>query len=243
MKKHKRLLNEIIELLKSGYSEDYILDHVQKQIQDPNSLEYPKELLALANSMIEEEFATKSRDVWTLHISRYNAEVNRLLNTPELDPNEIGKSISHEQWQASRDKKIKNYNSALDVMNQQETLLQLINKTTVIEINEEVTGSIHKPKYNLDVLTFEEQVELMNLLDKAKEGKMENISVTAVMTEHPAASETSLQPREEPINIQQIKHEQILPETNTIGITDPFAHLKETTHHNAKKILLQLLNK
>jgi len=173
----------------------------------------------------------KAMQVIPLHIERYNRQIDRLLSVQMFSEEdyEFGK-VKKQQYYRQRNKKIKAYSDAVDTMIQKERLLQFHTSGFNIKITEEKT-EIHieaKSKYNLDLLSHEEKVELLRLYEQAKK---QQSSIPSVSYNNQQQGETIDIPHEEvkePANVTQIKQiEAPIITEFTLKPVDPLKKLQE----------------
>jgi hypothetical protein len=134
----------------------------------------------------------------------------------------------------SREKKIKACYQVLETMFQKERLLQIHNKNFNFNIN--TTETIKEVKVtksipDLHKLTFEEQVELYEIMMEAKEDENEMISVKVVNQETKTTITEDIEAEViEPANVELIKQEEIKPEVikKPLDNFDPTARLRES---------------
>jgi hypothetical protein len=123
----------------------------------------------------------KAVQVVALHIERYSRQIDRLLaveccSNEDYENGKVGKT----QYYRQRNKKIKAYNDAIDTMIQKERLLQFHSSGFKISITEEKTEVNYTklPKWDLSALSDEEQVEILELMLKAKKNQSILLSIT-----------------------------------------------------------------
>src|SRR5687768_12095893 len=102
MKNKKKLDNPVdvsVALIKLGHSDSYIESHLlQVPVNNVTSEEQAKQVVLDAHELISQEHDKNLKDVWMLHKSRYQKEINRLLAVEELDEKQIGISCTYEEW-------------------------------------------------------------------------------------------------------------------------------------------------
>lgn len=244
MRKNKKLVDKTLELLRYGYSEIFILNQIQENIKGRDALSQAKEILSQACKTIKEEHSHKHQEIWSLHLSRYYNEVNRLLQVEELPASSINKTISYRQWQASKNKKVKAYCDAVSTISQLQVLLQLVSTTTVVDINEKISITEHnmQAKWDCTKLILDEKRELYELIKKSKINMSEVRSISQ-STSYVQANEILVEEVvQSPVNINQIMHEQSTPvhQPNISNNSDPIFKLKEGLRKAAAKHFQQI---
>lgn len=244
----KKWVVEAVELMKQGYSTSYIRQQIAASKKGKVNSVVIDNILATVNELIFTESLTGKEQVKMIHVRRYNRQINRLLATEELDFDKISVDkdgdligeYSYDEWFASREKKKTNYWNAIAALQQKEKVLQFHNDGFEFEINTEENVNVvdKKPKYDVTKLTFEEQLELYELMKKAKKGENELLSVVESvksLSQEVQDAEAVVIP---PANIEQIAHEklEVVVEKPTFVI-DPTARLKERMKQIAARTL------
>lgn len=244
MTKNKRdkLIDQVIDKIKEGYSNQYLMTYLTETASGISDEDEAQEIISEAQSIISGEHSTKKEDIFSLHLRRYNNQIRKLLDTEELDANEIGKTITFRQWELSHERKIKAFLKALATMKQKEVLMMLTSDATVIKMNDEVIINTNvqepQPSFNLDAVTWEELVDFYQLLEKSKvrEGDVPQSVKQANTAPISEAVQIATQP-EEQVNIEAIKHEiKALPDNSQPSI-DPTKKLRE----NLMRIAVQTM--
>lgn len=226
-----------IQLIKEGYSKDFVIQNLIENSIDIITPDQAKGIFSEAESFVKNEYDRKVTDIWNLHSTRYRKQISRLLATEELEERNIAISCTYEEWQASRQKKIKAYDQALTTMKQLENLC-LIHHESILEINDDTQINIDetKQKINLTKLTFDEQLELLQLMQKARIDNNELKSVSEAILSSVLEDENILQLIPEEPNVGQIKQEEIEPQPNAPAFnSNPTKKLIE----NLKRIAAQ----
>jgi hypothetical protein len=149
----------------------------------------------------------KAVQVVALHIERYSRQIDRLLSvTTSSDEDYDNGKVSKTQFYRQRNKKIKAYNDAIDTLIQKERLLQFHSSGFKISISEEKTEiNYHtQPKWDLSALSDEEQVEILELMLKAKKNQSIPLSITPYTGKQDESIEAAEVVEERP-NIELIK--------------------------------------
>lgn len=236
--RRKDIVANIVELKKEGKSNKVIIDHLLEKTHGKVSRNMLENLTKEADLFIQNEHIQEVNLVVSIHTQRYNQAITDLLKVEELSQDDIVSSdgkmivsedgtisekqgITYQQWQASRDRKIKAYDEALNTMQQKENLLQLVNLDLEIDINEKIDINIksEKPKYDFSLLTFEERVELMELCDEAAMDHDEIMGTIEVIDEKPEET-VDVEVEILPANVEQIK--QVEPEGEKESVVTHF---------------------
>jgi hypothetical protein len=215
--KLKQWIVKAIELLKEGCSPAFIKQHIALNKKGAVTVGILDKILSAAHTEISSEYVNKRSEVVALHIQRYNKQIKKLLAVEELDQDMINSEeeggITYEAWMKSREKKIKAGYLAMETMFQKERLLQLHNKNFNFNFNQ--TETIKEVKTvkaipDLSKLTFDEQVELYELMMEAKEDENENISVKVINQETKINVTEDIEAEiVEPANVELIKQETV----------------------------------
>jgi hypothetical protein len=172
-----------------------------------------------------------------LHLVRYYNTINWLLKIEELPFGQVllGK-ISHQQWLASRNRKSKACHNVLDTMQQAETLIGIHNESFTVEINEDIDVTVNKkkPNYDWSKLTFEEMVELMELVRMSRSDYNEPESVQVQNTEQQEIIDGKATVLNPEVNIDLIQLEQPEISANEM-VKDPGVRLRESLFKIAAK--------
>jgi len=216
------LTNQIIDLLKGGKSNKVVKTKIASGLKGKISENMINSLIKEAGLIIQNEYLKDAKSITAIHEQRYDRIISENLKIEELDQKDIvshdgelivdgegniseKQGITFAQWQASRNRKTKAYDDVLDTLQQKENLLQLVNLNLEIDINEEIDINLHDKKsmYDTSKLTFEEQVELLQLMKKARKGNKEIQSITEIESEVHITEDVIAEVL--PANIEQIK--------------------------------------
>lgn len=241
--KKKQWVLKAVEMLKQNYTNAWVREYIINQKEGSISEVAINDIFSEANLILTTEQYQKSTELTAIHVTRYNATIRRLLAVEELDQDLIDSEeeggITYETWMKSREKKIKAYLQCIDTMIQKETLLQYHNKDFTLEVNIDETVEIRetKPKFDVGKLTFEEQLELYQMIKDAKKGENEIASITEVNREQKAEVIDIDHEVVEPANIEQIKQKEIEPEPYVSPVTafDPTVLLRKRLKEVAAK--------
>jgi hypothetical protein len=118
-----------------------------------------------------------------------------------------------------REKKVRAYNDAMNTLVQKEELLQYHNHDFVVDINVEHTVTLkeNRPQYNLDMITFDEQLELMRLFKKARKDESELAGIIQAKNSEGGTVDVTYEEFSVVPNISLIKHEALPVENNIQG--------------------------
>ena len=242
--KKKKWVLYTLEKMKEGESASSIRKYLNEHKEGSRSEEAINEIFSEVNSHLSNDQFTKSEELTAIHLKRYNNTINKLLATEELSQDDIDSEeeggISYETWQRSRDKKIRAYYQAIETMVQKETLLQYHNKDFTVEVNikENIEVNEKKEKWvNVDKLTFEEQLELYELIKLCKKDDNVLQSVTEAARKEDNVTEDIEHEIIEEVNIEQIKREELPPPVYISPVTnfDPTVLLRKKLKEMAAK--------
>lgn len=240
--KNEQEINKAVRMMKDDRSDLYIKEQIltasKKRISDSM---LDRILKAARQQIITSQF-NKANEIIPIHVARYDAMIKKLMAVEELEmtPEDWandsleGMAKRFAYWESVKKKK-KAYMDAVDTMVQKETLLQFHSSDFVIDINSEETVEerVVKPKFDVNKLTFEEQVELMNLFKKCRKDDevVEGIVDTRASTIE--TSDLSSQDTEQ-LNVELIGHEELytLNESKS-PIKDPTSKLREAAQKAA----------
>jgi hypothetical protein len=235
MIKNEELLDEAVALMNRGYSNQYIIASIAESRQI--SYRRVKEIVKEAVSFIVNQHSTNIETVRSIHLMRYDRLINDLMAVEELDPSEIGKTITQEEWAASREKKKAACLNAITAIQQKERVLQLHNDGFELEVNtdEQVEVVEKKEEYDVTKLTFDEQKELLEIMQKARTDNNPIASVVESSKEIIQVAEV-VHGTDALANIDQIKHETLpVTLTDVVPVADPLSKLKDRMRMIAAK--------
>ena len=176
------------------------------------------------------EFILKG-EVIPIHIKRYDAQINRLLSIQDYSENDVfSGAVGYREFLKARERKIKALNDCLTTMIAKESLLQFHNLGTEFSFTDEnVEIRKPQPKYNLESLTYDEQVELYHLWMKAKIDQRHIVPITGIdETQAEEFIEDAVVIEETP-NISQIKKIEASPNSEFIlKPVDPLTQIKKS---------------
>lgn len=131
------------------------------------------------SKIVAHQFARDSRSIVSLHVKRYNQEIDKLLaKTYEGLIDEV--DIEGEMTASLRRKlRINCLMICMDVMVQKERVLQLHSKETQVKVFNTLNAKIKEKKvlFNLESLSLQEKIEFLQLIQKAKKNSNELMSV------------------------------------------------------------------
>lgn len=159
-----------IDWLREGRSTDWITEVLRNTINENTGRNYAprfvENIITLANQLIKLYYYNQIYKVEQLHVARYNHIIVNKLNRDYSE-------IQAPPW-IIKGMQVEDLKDALQAMRQKEKLLGMHRNSFKITINNQNNIFIDdkpkkekKPKFNVDNLTFNEQVELMELLNKA----------------------------------------------------------------------------
>lgn len=184
----------------------------------------------------------KAEEIIPIHIFRYNRMINLLINTKDIEESEVdGEVITWDDFWKARNTKIRAYLDCIQTLTQKEELLQFHNKEFTVEWNLEETVEIKEKVSRPDFskLSFDEKVELLELMKKAKLD--ENNLPAVIQTNEETKTDTVDVNHEvtDEVNITSIKHENVQEAFKASVQTDPKARLQEAIMKIAAKKLSQ----
>lgn len=158
-----------IDWLKEGRSTDWITEVLRKTENANTGRNYAprfvENIITLANQLIKLYYYNQIYKVEQLHIARYNHIIVNKLNRDYSE-------ISAPPW-IIKGMQVDDLKDVLQAMRQKEKLLGMHRSTFRVVINNQSNIFVAQPtkkkkeKYEIENLTFDEQVELMELLKKA----------------------------------------------------------------------------
>lgn len=218
-----RFTNKVIDLMKEGYSSSLIKSYLNEDGVSPRMC---NEYITQANKILSSEYSKKT--LAAINVIQYNRDIKRLLATKELDKDDVGLDITWNEFMKARQRKITRYHECLDTMFQKEKCLQMHTSSFVVEITDEVNVTVvDRPKIDITKLTLQEQVELLELITKAKKGENEIGSVSEAIMNTSDAVDAVAEVIDSKLNITDIKQIEI-PEIVKKGefVADPAGKLK-----------------
>lgn len=160
----KEVFKEVIELLRDGKTKNEVLEEIRKLEKYKRISK--KDLLETITSAVIYTIKEHDKRVGTiigLHTARYDKQIKSLLATDFdlVNPRFV------------RAYKMSVYDDILETMEEKEKLLGLHSKNTIESftgksislINDLITEEGYVEKFNFDGLTYDENVELMNLIN------------------------------------------------------------------------------
>lgn len=151
------------------------------------------------------EYSKERGDVIVLHVARYNKTIDYLRSIDIFLDQDSEKYI---------ERKTRYLHLLLDTLYAKEKILGIHKKSFRLEINNELDIERERVKnndvlktLNLDLLTFEEQVELLELINKTKVGDSELMGVIEVdRSEEKTVDIDHEEIKDQPANIEKVKH-------------------------------------
>jgi hypothetical protein len=222
------------DLLQNNYSRDQIKRELLNESQQKGRTLVETELLTIINKSqrnLSEQYDKDREFVVSLHLARYNEEINKRMN---VDVSEFNKF---------RAKEVKNYSylQALEALYQKEKVLGLHTKALQIKINNKnnVKVKVYKKRYKMENLTLSELIEMNSLVEKCK--KSEDQISEIILREKPVVQETEDIEYTEIINdnVKQIA-EKVVPfhlrtDTPNKNLLDVEEKMMETFRKNAEE--------
>lgn len=232
--KESRWVSTIIDLMMQGFSNNYIKSYLAESKHEKLHSELVAEYMLQASRTLSLEYSNKTKSIQAIHVKRYNSTIREKLETEELDQSSIGDveegGITWEDWIKSRQRKIAAFMICIDTMFRKEKCLQMHSKTFVVEINEEIEINLSKkPKLDIAKLSFTDQIELLELIQKSKKGVEELMSVSEpIVNPENDIVDTEAEVVGTKVNIEGIKHEAPeVPKYTGELVADPSLKLKQ----------------
>lgn len=227
-------LAEMVRLLKTGHTEGEATDIFLSRDFSSTAI---LELLAEAKSEITKDFAKDREYIVGQHVKRYDRDIQRLLHYMPRTSNP----------QKAVELKSNAYLRMIDTMGQKEKLLGYHAKSFNIKVTNEqvITVKEKKKKYNLDVLTLDEKIELLRLISKSKRSEDEQYGIVfntdAVKTEEVKFVQISSTPKViDNINqILPIHVDKVPPSRPFVTLQSAQDKLKQALIDQAKKAYKQ----
>lgn len=235
------ILDLYAENFSTKYIKEYLANHELKV--RPSSI---NDCLKFAKSRISDQFSKKTIDIKSLHVARYNNIISDLLKVEELNEKLVGLSISYEDFAASRYKKIKSFEECLDTLASKEKVLKMHSATFTVNLKEEIElkSTVKPVKIKIEKLTLEEQVKLLNYIQKTKADMYQLVSVTAAKKEDSTTVDAVAEVIDTKINVEDIEQTQQEVFVSTARIViDPTVKLREALAKEAEKKLNRDNNK
>lgn len=241
--KNKNRMEQIIAIILELYAENYSTKYIREFLAK-HELKITPAMIAdcikYAHIRISDQYSKKTLDLKSLHVARYNRIINSLIKVEELNEKLVGLSISYEDFQASRYKKIKSFEECLDALGSKERVLKMHSPTFTVNLKEEieVKATVKPLKIKVENLTLEEQVKLLNYIQKTKDDIYQLQSVTAAKKEDSSTVDAVAEVIDTKINVEDI--EQTKPEvivSSARVVVDPTAKLREALAKEAEKKL------
>lgn len=241
----KQWVEKAIEKMKQNYSNAFIREWIRENKEGSKADTAIDTIISEANAYISRSQLNKAEQIIPLHRVRYDKMIEKgfaVQDADDLPEEECATMLIEEpkKYWMLRERKIRAFNDSINVMIQKEELLQYHSKDFNIQINteEEVIIKEVKPKYDLDLLSFEEQLELYQFFTRAK--KNENDLLAIIQGEQAKEAEKVMEAEVvsvEVVNVDQIKQEQlpVPPVKSSITSIDPTIKLRESLQKIAAK--------
>lgn len=172
----------------------------------------------------------RAEEIIPIHLFRYNQSINKLIDVKEIKESEVDeKEITWDDFWKARNNKIRAYLDCIQTLTQKEELLQFDRKELKVEWNveEEITMKDTKPKIDINKLSFDEQVQLLELIKLTKVNELTPAGVIQTNTASLTPETTESLTMEGKPNIELIKHEAVKEVFKTPINNSPTARLKE----------------
>jgi hypothetical protein len=236
----KQWVLKSIELLKQGYSPSYIRDYIRERKQGSKSESALDTIISEANILIVSDQFLKAQEIIPIHIMRYNQIVDRLMQVEDgEDKRAKGEEVDSETYWKLREKKIRAFNDAINTLYQKEDIKQYHNKDFTINLNieEEVVVREVKPQWKVDKLSFEDQLELLELMKLSKKDENELLAIIHSTEMEKVKTEDVEAVVVEKANVEDIQQEQLpAPKVKSpISSADPTIKLRESLQKLAAK--------
>lgn len=219
------IIYEAIDLLKENLTKKQIVEILTEK--NKKSKTKIPDYVNLACQVLDDEYAKDDQSVIGLHLARYNEEFDRLkdYNYDLVNPKYRMKVY------------LDNHFDMLNTLKAKEKLLQLHTKSMVVRFNQKNTTIVKKKTaFDLSKLPLEEQVELLNLIQKTKVGDEERMGVILRGEEKIQEAEVIEEVVEEVTNIDKIKQRLLktaYAEKTDTAMLDVRSKLKETFEKKA----------
>jgi hypothetical protein len=198
------------ELLQRGYMTTAIAHHITLRREakglSPHAESKLAEIISRAQLRLRLEYARDRRDIVSLHTARYNRQIRALINIDEQLDTESEKYIF---------KKTKALHLLMDTLFQKEKLLGIHQRNFRIQINNDVNLTRRDKSIistlDLGKLSFTEQLELLDLLEKTKISAEEKMGIQEELTDE------YLDPNEDIEEVEVVTEEEE-PNVNKINL-------------------------
>lgn len=194
---------------------------------------------------ISTEYARDSKSIVSLHVKRYNKEIEKLMDksaNEELFDEDDEEALPSKMLKRKR--RIYVLMTCLDVMNSKEKVLQLHTKETQVKVFNQLNAKIkdRKVMFNLQSLSLEEKIEFLGLIGRCKKTDNELFSVIASTEEQRIIED--VEHEEVPNNnVDQVKQTN-LPSAVKVRPKKTLNDLTQKIHQTlAKKALEQFIKK
>lgn len=218
----------VIEWMQDGYNEQEIKLRIKKEKKGSTSDTAIDSIVRDARRQIKDSQITNRETIRGQHISLYNGQIKRLLATKDADDLlEEAKILGEDPpegmdyFKLQQRKEIA-YNEALNTMRQKEELLQYHAKDFEIDLNEETNITFKETALKVDIskLSFDEQLELLELGLASKKGEDELAGIKYLSEEEKSETvDAEFEVVAEIPNVTLIK--QVDPEGEPVKIRKP----------------------
>lgn len=229
----KQWIEKSIEFFKEGYSSSFIREYLKENKTGSRSDRAIDTVVNEAHAYISQQQFNRSEEMIPIHLSRYNKQIQRLRAVEDYTAEDVARGITDwEGFYKAREKRIKAYLDCAATSLQKEELLGFHRKGFVLYYNRERTVEINNntPTFNEEKLSFDEQVELLQLVRKARRDENELLAIITVNKEEEGVTIDVEHEEVETPNVEQIKQETlpVPPKRSIITANDPSIKLRES---------------
>lgn len=167
----EEIVYEMIDLIRTGVSLDGCKEIFGERINPNTGRVFAPRFLQTcslkANALIQEVYEINKTELVSLHIKRYDREIQRLLSIET--PKEADFETPKGYWRAFNQKVI-GMSDCLDALQQKERLLGIHTKSFRLVINseEETVLKDRAPEIDISLLSLDEKIELNDLIEKTR---------------------------------------------------------------------------
>lgn len=195
----------IVGFYSSGHSSAYIKNYLSSPPLSYSATEIERGIKN-ANARVNGQYTTNIKSVTAIHTTRYNKIILDNIKVEEIPEDQIGVSCTRDQFLESRFQKKLAYDECLDAMQAKEKALMMHSPTFTITVTHDVDITIEKKKeIVISKLLEEEQIELLQLLQKTKVGQFEFQSTTPAKVIENKTEDIEAEVIETKINIDEIE--------------------------------------
>lgn len=163
---------QAIDWMKEGISTEEITSRLRNTVNERTKRKYAprfvENIVTAANQLLNLYYKDQIHNVEKLHIARYNQMIIDILNK---DYEAAFPSLAARKPWMLKEKEINDLFDALQAMKQKETLLGMHRKTFRLIFNTQnnitVKSTIKQPDVDITILSLDEQVELLQIIQSA----------------------------------------------------------------------------